>query len=243
MTPAPPRAAFAPLDADRAARLDRDGFLLLRGAIPAGAIAPLRAAFEAGELPGGAWPVPRGADWRHARVDLDPAVRAICRLPVLLAGAAHRLAAPFFLMQVEGREPRPGGGAQLLHRDAPASVPPRFVSALAFLDPFGPANGATCVVAGTHRGEGLAAPAGAAHPAAQVIAGEAGDVLLFDAALLHGATRNSAGAPRRALLITWAAQAELETQRQTKALRAIRMEEELFSPPAVSADANEGAAA
>lgn len=67
--------------------LRRDGYTLLRGAIPADWLEGLREAFDAGVRPSHEWPVPRGADWRHAMLDLDPRVLAVCRLPVLLAAA------------------------------------------------------------------------------------------------------------------------------------------------------------
>ncbi len=215
--------AIAPLGAEAAARLARDGYLLLRGAVPAPLIEPLRAAFDAGELPSDRWPVPRGADWRHALVDLDPAVQQVCRLPELLAAAGAILRQPFFLAQVEGREPMPGLGAQSLHRDGPDPTLTQTFSALVFLDPYGPENGATRVLAGTHAGPGLQVASGVESPDAVVLAGEAGDVLGFDANLLHGATRNACGARRRSLLITYA-MLSLRTQwDRTRAIRNVRM--------------------
>jgi hypothetical protein len=208
---------------DAAVRLARDGYLLLRGAVPQALIGPLRAAFDAGERPSDAWPIPRGVDWRHALVDLDPAVQQICRLPPLLAAAGAVLRRPFFLAQVEGREPAPGGGAQNLHRDGSDPTVIEMAFALVFLDAYGPDNGATRVLAGSHAGAGLEAPAGIEHPDAIVLAGEAGDILAFGPNLLHGATRNAAGARRRALLVTYAIAGERAAWEATRDIRSVRM--------------------
>ena len=225
------RSRVEPLGAADAERLDRDGFLLLRGAMPAAWIEPLRAAFEAGELANDKWPVPRGHEWRHALLDLDPTVQLVCRLPTLLAAVGRLLRQPFFLTQVEGREPRGGGGLQPLHRDGGQIGAAQLVSALVFLDPFDAANGGTRVVAGTHRAEGLGAAAGVEHPDTRVLEGGAGDILVFDPDLLHGATRNDSGAPRRSLLVGYAVEALADDFRATRALRAVRMDtDELFTP-------------
>jgi hypothetical protein len=217
------------LDAEDARRLDAEGFLLLPGVIPPDWIEPLRAAFEAGERPSQEWPVPRGADWRHAQIDLDPTVQLVCCLPRILAATYHVLQQPFFLSQVEGRDPRAAGGAQQFHRDDPCFSVIQSVSALAFLDPFGPANGATRVAPGTHRGQGPEQPAERSEPHTTVVAGQPGDILLFGPNLLHGATRNVTGAPRRSLLISYVIQPLWNGRQGTRALRGVRMtSDELF---------------
>ena len=212
----------APLAADQAAMLMRDGYLLLRGAVPEAWREPLRAAFDAGVGTGDQWAVPRGIGWRHALVDLDPTVQRTCRLPPLLAAAAEMLAGPFFLAQVEGREPLRDGGHQPLHRDG---VGTNAVAALVFLDAYGPDNGATRVVP-RHLDCGEPDEA-----SSLIIAGEAGDILVFDADLPHGATRNRSGARRRSLLLSFMPERMRAAQESCRALRNVRMDtSEVFVP-------------
>ena len=209
---------IAPLSPDLAAQLDRDGYLLLRGAVPLNQREILQHLFDAGITTD--WPVPRGDDWAHAAIDLEPAMRSTCLLPQVLAAGWHILQTSFFFSQVEGREPRPGGGAQPLHRDVEAGG--EHVAILVFLDDYGPANGATRVAPGTHKGGSEAG--------AMILCGQAGDILVFDAALLHGATCNTAGARRRSLLGGYAPERLRADLARTQTARNVRMDvSETFS--------------
>jgi hypothetical protein len=215
-------------------QLHRDGYVLLRGAIPAQRLATLRAAFDAGIKPSDQWPVPRGPGWRHSLLDLDPDVQAVCRLPLLLAAAGELIGERFFLSQVEGREPLIGGGYQGLHRDFSAQRPGDTVNALAFLDDYGPDNGATRIVPGSHRIVPDEAPFDLGDESRSVqLSGSAGDILVFDANLVHAGSLNPSGGRRRSLLIGYFAEPLHATHLKTAPLRGVRMDtSERFDPPA-----------
>ncbi|WP_248920567.1 phytanoyl-CoA dioxygenase family protein [Pseudomonas entomophila] len=205
-------------------RLHRDGYALLRGAIPAAWLEGLRAVFDAGVKPSAQWPVPRGQDWRHSQLDCDPLIQAVCRLPCVLATAGELIGERFFLAQVEGREPLVGGGHQQLHRDLSAQRPGDMVGALVYLDDYGPANGATRIVPGSHRPVPGAPPFDFGDESRAVhVSGLAGDILVFDVDLVHAASLNTSGARRRSLLVNYSAQGLYASHLQTLKLRDIRM--------------------
>jgi ectoine hydroxylase-related dioxygenase (phytanoyl-CoA dioxygenase family) len=133
---------------------------------------------------------------------------------------------PFFLAKVEGREPMPGGGRQPLHRDG---VGLDAVAALVFLDPYGPDNGATRVVPRPlDPGDSDDEPDEAL---SLILAGEAGDILVFDADLLHGATLNRSGARRRSLLVSFMPERNRVDEDACRAIRDVRMDtSEMFVP-------------
>jgi hypothetical protein len=171
----------ASLTAAEASALDRDGYVVMRGVLTP-MVDALRARFEALLLDADKWPAPREADWRHAMLDHDPDTRRACLSPRLLAGCLHIFRTRFFLATVQGRDPKPNGGQQVLHRDWDAEAgAPALVVGLGFLDDFGPRNGATRVVPGTHRDIGGMNDYGhmAAHPMQVSVEGAAGDVLLM----------------------------------------------------------------
>ncbi len=192
-------------EAERIA-LDVDGYIVLRGVHDAAECEGLRTLFERTYLPSDQWPAPRSASVRHAMLDNEPEAWEAALKPRILACAHHLLRRPFFLFDVQGRDPRAGKGAQALHRDwvAPAGPAP-MVIVLAFCDPFGAANGATRIVPGSHRMEGDADVFAHMehHPDEVTIEGAAGDVLVCDGYLVHSATENRSGASRRNLQISF----------------------------------------
>ena len=213
-------------------QLHQEGCILLRRVIPAEWLEDLRAAFDAGVKPSDQWPVPRGADWRHSLVDLDPKVQAVCRLPEVLAAAGTLIGERFFLSQVEGREPLQGGGHQRLHRDLSNQRPGDSVIGIAYFDDYGPENGATRIVPGSHR-PAPEEPFDFNDESRSVqISGRAGDMLVFDADLVHAASRNPSGVRRRTVLITWFAEPLYASHLETAKIRSVRVEvTERFDPP------------
>lgn len=206
-------------------QLHRDGFALLRGAIPVDWLAELRATFDAGVKPPHEWPVPRQASWRHSLLDLDPKMQAVCRLPAVLAEVGGLIGERFFLSQVEGREPLGGGGHQELHRDLSAKRPGDTVNALAYFDDYGPGNGATRIVPGSHRPAPGEPPIDVNDESRSMqLSGLAGDILVFDADLLHAGSVNLTGARRRSILACYFSESLFASHLETAKLRNIRMD-------------------
>ncbi|WP_338521505.1 phytanoyl-CoA dioxygenase family protein [Pseudomonas batumici] len=206
-------------------QLHRDGYVVLRRAIPAEWLGDLRAAFDAGVKPSSQWPVPRGMDWRHSLLDSDSKVQAVCRLPEVLAVVGELIGERFFLSQVEGREPLAGGGHQQLHRDLSAQRPGDTVNALAYFDDYGPENGATRIVPGSHRPGQGEPPFDVNDESRSVqLSGFAGDILVFDADLVHAGSLNPLGARRRSVLISYFSEPLYASHLETVSLRNIRMD-------------------
>jgi len=213
-------------------QLHRDGYALLRQVIPQQWLEHLRGVFETGVMPSGQWPVPRGPDWRHSQLDQDPRIQAVCRLPQVLMTAGELLGERFFLSQVEGRDPIAGGGHQALHRDGSGLRPGDTVSVLVYLDDFGPGNGATRIVPGSHRPQPDVRPVDLNDESLAIqLAGHAGDALVFDAELVHAASRNLTGAPRRTLMVSYRAEPLYASHLETRMLRNVQMDtQERFEP-------------
>ncbi|MFI7859660.1 phytanoyl-CoA dioxygenase family protein [Pseudomonas promysalinigenes] len=202
----------------------QEGYILLRQAIPQQWLDDLRRVFEAGVQPPERWPVPRNSNWRYAQLDEHRQIQAVCRLPEILASSGMLLGERFFLAQVEGRDPVAGGGHQRLHRDGSGVRAGDTVSALIYLDDFGPDNGATRIVPGSHRPQAGEPPFDFDDESQAIqLAGRAGDALVFDAELVHAASRNISGAKRRTLMVSYQAEALYALHVETRVLRNVRM--------------------
>lgn len=206
-------------------QLHRDGYALLRRAIPAEWLGDLRAAFDAGVKPSDQWPVQRSVEWRHSLLDLEPRVQAVCRLPEMLAVVGELIGERFFLAQVEGREPLAGGGHQLLHRDLSAQRPGDTVGALAYFDDYSAENGATRIVPGSHRTRQGEPPFDLNDESRSIhLSGSAGDILVFDVDLVHAGSLNLNGARRRTILVSYFAEPLYASHLETAKLRSVRMD-------------------
>ncbi|WP_175650742.1 phytanoyl-CoA dioxygenase family protein [Pseudomonas sp. Marseille-P9899] len=213
-------------------QLHRQGYLLLRQAVPADWLEHLRGVFDAGVKPSEQWPVPRGIGWQHSHLDGDAQIQAVCRLPAVLAVVSELIDERFFLAQVEGRAPLGGGGQQKLHRDLSHQRPGDSANAMVYLDDYGPGNGATRIVPGSHRPAPDQAPFDFNDESGAVqLSGSAGDILVFDVDLVHAASLNVSGANRRSLLIGYFAEPLYPMHQETAALRSVTMDtSERFEP-------------
>jgi ectoine hydroxylase-related dioxygenase (phytanoyl-CoA dioxygenase family) len=195
-------SATPSLSAPDASTLDREGYLLVPGALDPTTMERLRLAFA----------VKSAADHGTQHIELDqgtPARDAWLALethPVIVAAARHLFGtAPYRVRSLHGRNPLPGFGQQGLHADWPTRSSldeVHVMTALWLFDDFTPENGATRLVPGSHRvleplPKALAQPH-ARHPRERLATGAAGSVLVLNGHLWHSGTQNRSAGPRRA---------------------------------------------
>jgi ectoine hydroxylase-related dioxygenase (phytanoyl-CoA dioxygenase family) len=126
--------------------------------------------------------------------------------PRVLAAVAHVLQNDLKLSSLNAREARPGEGLQALHADFGEAVAPghyQVCNSIWLIDDFTGDNGSTRVVPGTHRTgkmpkNEMADPSQTHRNEVQLVA-PAGTVMVFNAHVWHGGTRNISGARRRAM--------------------------------------------
>ncbi len=198
------------LTAAERARLDADGFLALPGILPEEQLQVIRqrlAGLSAAEGDRAGLEVHQeeGTDRLADLVNKDPVFEVCFTSPRVLAAVAHVLG-DFTLSSLNSRAALPGAGHQRLHTDWAEPVPAgdyQVCNSIWLIDEFTTANGPTRVVPGSHRSGRLPAQAmadpEAPYPGEVRLLGRAGTVVVFNAHVWHGGTRNTTQRPRRAL--------------------------------------------
>ena len=141
-------------------------------------------------------------------IDKDPRFEFCVTHPKVLAAIAHVLQKDFKHSSLNSREALPGDGLQRLHEDYGKPIKPGEWGRVAcnsiwLLDDFNKTNGATRVVPGSHRKEKLPQDAiediYAAHPDEIQLIAPAGTVVVFNAHLWHGGSKNESSKSRHAM--------------------------------------------
>jgi ectoine hydroxylase-related dioxygenase (phytanoyl-CoA dioxygenase family) len=199
---------------DEVEQLDNDGFVVLPGLIDAERLAVMRkriAELQEAEGSAAGHEVGRqqGAAWLADLINKGEVFESTFTEPKILA-AAHRVLGDLRVNSLNFRAALPGEGHQHLHSDwgkAVADGDFHICNSMWLLDDFTADNGATRVVPGSHRwGQAPAdvlddprAPA----PDEHLLLGPAGTVIVFNAHLWHGGTRNTTTVPRRGMTLSF----------------------------------------
>ena len=193
------------LDDEAAAHLDRDGYLVVRDILSSQQLAAVHA--RIGEL---LVEAPRkNPMWRPRETlhldglfDGGSVFDAAWSSPAVLRTVAHLLGPDFFVSAFGYRAPSPDHGHQDLHRTYEPSgtddVRHRQVTAIVALVDFTADNGATQVIAGSHR-----SARGADGRTPEPVACPAGGAIVFTEHLLHSGTTNRSAARRDALIVRY----------------------------------------
>ncbi len=118
------------------------------------------------------------------------------------------LGTQFRRSEVGFRNPQPGFGWQFLHADAPPQTSPgpaTVATAIVPLANFGPTNGATRLIPGSHRRPDLQRSSGSLeyHEGEILLTGTMGTAFVFSGHVLHSGTMNRSDRDRPALHLLW----------------------------------------
>lgn len=139
-------------------------------------------------------------------IDKDPMFEVCITHPKVLAAIAQVIQKDFKHSSLNMRETLPGAGHQRFHADYDKPVKPgHYVvcNSVWLIDEFNKTNGATRIVPGSHRKEKLPQDEMediyATHPDEIQLLAPAGTVVVFNAHLWHGGTKNESKASRHAM--------------------------------------------
>jgi ectoine hydroxylase-related dioxygenase (phytanoyl-CoA dioxygenase family) len=210
--------------------LDRNGYLAMPGILSVAEIQALRdrlAALLALEKENAGKEVHQEAGTARLSnlVDKGEEFHVLFTHPRVLAALAHVLEHDMKLSSINSRAALPGQGLQGLHADWHEPVEPgnyQVCNSIWLLDDFTKENGATRLVAGSHRSgkspaQAMADPSGP-HPDEELILAPAGTVVVFNSHAWHGGTLNQTANPRRAVHSYWTRRSQPQQLDQMKYL-------------------------
>ena len=210
--------------------LDQNGYLALPGILSAAQIQALRDRLDAllaveKENAGKEVHQETGTARLSNLVDKGEEFRILFTHPRVLAALAHVLEYDMKLSSINSRAALPGQGLQGLHADWHEPVKPgdyQVCNSIWLLDDFTKENGATRMVAGSHRSgkspaQVMADPA-APHPDEELLLAPAGTVVVFNSHAWHGGTLNRTANPRRAVHSYWTRRSQPQQLDQAKHL-------------------------
>jgi phytanoyl-CoA dioxygenase PhyH len=197
--------------------LNRLGYMMLPGIVPAERIAELRESFDRwigldGQLAGSEPGCLRL--WNCVNKG-DAFLRATFFAPVLAAAVAV-IRRPFKLHGYNARNPLLGGGGQAFHRDVDTGPQLErrqtngaqdLINAIWVLDDFTQSNGATRVIPGSHLHDRdiydeMDDPT-TTHSEEALLTAPAGTIIIVNGALWHSGTTNNSGQSRRSLHVSF----------------------------------------
>lgn len=208
--------------------LDENGYLTMPGLMSPGLLAELRRRIDElfeqeGEHAGSEFLQEPGARRLANLVNKGRVFEEVIVTPRVLAAVEAVLGPRFKLSSLNARSTNPHSEAdQPLHADSGAIADERGYSvcnSVWLLDDFTPENGATRMVAGSHRWRRLPEPGFySPHPEQQLVLGKAGDVVVMNAHMWHGGTANRTAAPRRAMHVYYTRWDQPQQQYQKRLL-------------------------
>ena len=191
--------------------LDEQGYLVIRDVLSPDQVKAFSSRLDElvkleGEDAGKEVHQEEGTDRLSNLIDKDPMFEVCITHPKLLAAIAHVLQKDFKLSSLNSRASLPGAGHQRFHTDYNKPVKPgEYVAcnSIWLLDDFNKTNGATRVVPGSHWKEKTPRDEMediyAMHPEQIQLIAPAGTVVVFNAHLWHGGSKNESSTSRHAM--------------------------------------------
>jgi ectoine hydroxylase-related dioxygenase (phytanoyl-CoA dioxygenase family) len=180
--------------------LDKAGFTVVPGAIPAEDLVSVAAAYEVAVESAAPDDIRVGSSTTRVNglVNGGPEFDALYLHPSALEACSRLFKEPYKLSTMHARTLRPNTPAQKLHVDYPRDHRGWTMIGFIFMvDPFRADNGATRFVPGSHLWSTI--PPEGDYPEQVLACGPAGSMILFHGSVWHGHAANRSAGPRRSI--------------------------------------------